>query len=116
MESAYRAHVHDSTYEQAGEHLRRAVQLDSSYAAPRIALARMYVGVTRDSAATAVRLLSGIHVKPGDPDAVEVHEGLAFALYYDSRVAEASSEARLAMAAGSKNDMMQTIVDRATRK
>jgi hypothetical protein len=114
--SAFHVEVQDSAFQMAEQHLRRAMELDSTYAAPRLALARLYVNSDPSLAPAAERLLRGARVRPGAPEALQVHEGLAFALYYQGRLGEAGEEARLALAAGSRNGAMQMIAARAPRQ
>jgi predicted Zn-dependent protease len=108
--SAYRVDLHDSTFERAEQHLRRAMQLDSLFAAPRLSLAQMYVNANPTLAPTAEALLRGTRTRPRTPESLAVHEGLAFALYYQGQVAAAGKEASLAVAEGSTNSAMATMM------
>jgi hypothetical protein len=114
--SAYHVDLHDSTFERAELHLRRAMKLDSLSAAPRLALAQMYVNANPTLAPTAEQLLRGTHVRPRTPESLAVHEGLAFALYYQGQVQSAGTEAALALAEGSKNGAMGMMAARSSLK
>jgi len=113
FESAHHVDLHKNAYEAAERYLNSSVELDSTFAPARIALARLWINSDLTEAPRAEALLRGTPTVKGSPDALAVHEGLAFALYYQGRVAAAAEEAQQALAAGSQNDGMSMMALRA---
>jgi hypothetical protein len=97
--------VHDA-FDLAERHLTRALQLDSTFLPARMSLAQLYVNSDLGHAPAAERLLRGAVVRPGSSEEVLLHEGLAFATYYQGRRQDAAREAARALALGSANPAM----------
>jgi len=98
-------------FDSAEAHLSRAVMLDSTFLPARFSLARLYVNSGPGLAAKGERLLREARVTPGSAEEATIHEGLAFALYYQGRAREAATEAALVLAHDSTNLAMRMMRD-----
>ena len=102
-------------FDSAEGHLGRALALDSAMLPARLSLARLYVNSALELAPKAEHLLRGATVVPGSKEEVTLHEGLAFALWYQGRRRDAAAEAAFVLARDPQNQAMRLFRDAAAR-
>ena len=101
-------------FDSAEAHLGRALAMDSTLLAARLSLARLYVNSGLELAPKAEYLLRGANPPPGSQDEITVHEGLAFALWYQGRRRDAAAEAAFVLARDPANQAMKLFSRTAT--
>jgi hypothetical protein len=94
-------------FDSAEAHLSRALTLDSTLLPARLSLARLYINAGLELAPKAEQLLRSAQVVPGSRDETTVHEGLAFALWYQGRRKDAAAEAAFVLARDPQNQAMR---------